>query len=339
MDKFLRQAAWEIGDKKCFYCREFVPLRNTHLDHVIPAKLFKDNEVTVKEKYNLVNEFDFDSVDNLAISCASCNSSRKRANEYERGIPIWLEEIQKFKEKVLKRCKELEHQLSLDLPDEYKEFFLSFPAFMPTDQSISEIRKKDIPLLRQLSLGEHYYPLHLVSPQDENDKVLIKNLDMFQKYLHKGYYALTTPEIALSSLCASCLTFFDLLESASPLESQTDFEDYWRELPFELLEPTIIGDRLVGHEEHYETLEDYINSKENVEVDVNGKAVEITILHPLHNEEEKYFIKEILQADFTNENNEREAVLFVHYKSAGTLNFSYSTVVTYSSSWKIHHKV
>ena len=339
MDKFLRQAVWEIGNKKCFYCREFVPLRNTHLDHIIPAKLFKGNEVTVKEKYNLGGEFNFDGIDNLAISCASCNSSRKRANEYEHGIPIWLEEIQKLKSSILEKRKELKQQLTLDLPDEYKEFLLSFPSFMPTDQSITEIRKKDIPLLRQLSLGEHYYPLHLVSPEDENNKVLIKNLDMFQKYLRKGYYALTTPEIALSSLCASCLSFFELLETASPLENQIDFKDYWHELPLELLEPTFLEAGLVGHEQRYGTLEDYINSKENIKVEVNDKAVEITEWYSLDSEPERYLIKEVLQADFTNENNEREAVLFVHYKSAGTLNFSYSTVVTCSSSWKIHHKI
>lgn len=56
----LRISVWNKGDGKCVYCGSNLDEKNFTVDHIYPRSLGGD-----------------DKEDNLAISCRSCNSSKK----------------------------------------------------------------------------------------------------------------------------------------------------------------------------------------------------------------------------------------------------------------------
>lgn len=47
-------------------------------------------------------------------------------------------------------------------------------------------------------------------------------------------------------------------------------------------------------------------------------------------------IREILQAQFTDENSKYEALIFIHYNGGGSLNISQSYIIKASSHCVIH---
>jgi len=323
VDDYHKQAIWEAYDKKCFYCQELLPFKNIHIDHVIPQNSFIGHEAQICTRYKLSRSFEFNFLDNFVSSCQSCNSARKREYELENGIPLWLNEAEKKKKSITERASKLKIKLSFDLPDEHKNFFVSSPDFMLSNLSIDQIRKKDVPLYKELTFNNKYYPLSLTDPGNEKKKVRISNLSEFERYIAQGYYPYTTPEISLASVCEACLTFFTIFEEATSSKIHINLKDYFLVLPIELLHPMLLScddDSLEG----LQTVGDFLESDQNISYKTGANFAEITIEHELasgYSESEHLVIDEILQANFTN-NSDTEVLLFVYYKSAGTLRFS-----------------
>jgi len=326
LDQYVKQAMWEEHKKKCFYCAEPLSFKNIHVDHIIPQIAFEKDKRSLRKKYGLGEDFDFNSLDNFVPSCPSCNSNRKGHRELENGIPLWLNEAKNKRSNIIKRSKKLKIELSLDLPDQYKEFFLSSPDFMLSQLSLEKIRKTDIELYKNLAFSSDFYPLHLTSPEDENIKIPITNLSQYKIYSDKGFYGYTTPEIDLCGVCDACLNFFEKFESAIGLKEKFNFIDYYRSLPAIIL-------HTIGPEEdcdfkNYDTIGDYINAHENIEIDLNNDKVKMVIIHKEYNEDEIYIMKELLQADFTGDGNS-ESIIFIYYRSGGTFHYTFSIQAAY----------
>ena len=323
LGEYLKQALWEAHGRKCFYCREPIAYKNIHIDHVIPQKAFKIDSSGLIAKYKLNSSFDFNSLENFAPSCQACNTSRKRHKELEAGIPIWLEELSSKIPEIKKNAARLEYELSLDLPNEYQDFFVSSPDFLLSKLSFEKIRKKDIPLYKQLSFNPAYFPLSLVYPGDDKNKVRINNLQDYEDCSKKGYYALTTPEIALASKCQACLDVFEIFEKAVSIVNRVKLSEYYKKLPIRILSPCSTEEAEYMYS-NCETISNYLdwsgitrkkNSDSSIsiyvgEIQPNGRQV-------------GYRIDEILQADFTGDGN-TEVLLFIYYQSGGTLQYVYS---------------
>lgn len=343
LDEFTKQALWEAHNKKCFYCKEVLLFKNIHLDHVIPQCLYTKEEKDLRKKYILDLPFKFNSVDNIVPACQSCNSMRKKGKELENGIPLWLDEIKEKKEYVKINALKLKKELTLDLPDQYKEFLLSSPSFLLFNLRIDRIQKKDIPLYKEMVFSDGSFPLSLISPVDGRE-VSINTLKLYQEYSHKGYYALSTPAMNVASLCHACLVFFEMLEKASTIKHKIDFKDYFRDLPIDILFGTCFEDqeKLLRK---YKKIGRFIETNvigTSKELNFSKNSLHITENHKEFNEKVHYIIREILQADFTGKNN-NEALLFIFYQSAGTMCFYYPCLVSYyDSKWhleKIQSKI
>ncbi len=337
INNYTKQALWDVFGKKCFYCRMLLPFKNIHIDHVIPIKVFDKNQPTLRTKYKLSNDFEFNSLDNLVASCPSCNSSEKGSEEVENGIPIWLGKVKKKKKLVITAAENLKSVMSVGLPDEYKEFFISFPNFMPVDIKLDSVRKKDIDMLMKLTFSDKYSPLKLTSPEDRNIRVQIYNLSQFKYYTDKGYFGDTTSDMSFSSTCDCILIFLNQLKSAKSIEIKVGFDKYWEDIPVKILDPGITPE---GNDEfsQYKTVGEVVDGEDNVTAMFQDGRLIITKHYPEYSEKEFFFIREILQADFTGENNKNEALLFTHYKSGGTLNFSYSNILKLSDCWHFHEE-
>lgn len=98
-DLFVRSVLWKAYNKRCIYCRKYLPIKNMQIDHVIPKSLGKENAI---KKYGLNSDFELDSYYNLVPSCPSCNN-RKRAKLYNKiQILFILNEIKSKIPKILK---------------------------------------------------------------------------------------------------------------------------------------------------------------------------------------------------------------------------------------------
>ncbi|MGV8948743.1 MAG: hypothetical protein ACOH2E_05180 [Candidatus Paracaedibacter sp.] len=153
------------------------------------------------------------------------------------------------KMKLIKKTLEIRKELSFDLPDQYKEFFISSPSFMLSNLPIHHIRKKDIPVYKEMIFKNDGFVL--VGPTN-NEKIYIKTLREYEEYSNKGYYGQTSCAIGMETLCYACLQFFYMLEKATPLINKIEFRDYVRGLPIEILSGTFFEDQ-------FEALEKYDN--------------------------------------------------------------------------------
>jgi len=322
IDRYTKQALWEAHKKRCFYCGESLSFNNIQVDHVIPVIAFEGQEQEIRNKYNLDSQFHFNSLDNYVPACQGCNTTRKRDIVSKNGIPIWLNEVLKSKEIVIKRAAQLKHELSLDLPDQYKEFFLSSPDFSLSDLSLETIRKTDIEKYKHLAFKPGYFPLTLVSPDGQKETELITNLSQYEKYRDQGYYGRTTPAIGLASACDACLDFFEVFEKAVALDNKIDLKDYFRLLPCKLLH--VIGPEEDFNYRKFNSIGDYLDANSNVTTDISDNSIRITIHHPQFNEREIYIFQEVLQANFSG-GQDREAIIFVYYKSGGTFHISFAS--------------
>ena len=247
-----------------------------------------------------------------------------------------IEEIEKKKDSVNSKALNLKRELSLDLPDQYKEIFLSSPSFMIFNLAVDDIRKKDIPLYKEMIFSNKYFPLSLISPIDGKE-IPINTLNLYEEYSHKGYYALTTPAIGMATLCHACLIFFDMLEKAVTLKHKIQFKNYIRELPIDILYGTCFEDqdKLL---EKFEHIGGFVDSKvkgTSKELIYSEDELHIIVKYKEFNEQENYVIQETLQADFTSKSN-NEALLFIHYHSGGTMHFSYPCLVSYyDNKWHL----
>lgn len=333
LDEYTKQALWVEHKKSCFYCREILEYKNIHVDHVIPSKVFSGNESAVRLKYSLALTFDFNSLDNFVPSCQSCNSFRKNQHEIENGIPLWLMQCSSKKTQILKLAEKIKKSLTLDLPDQYRQYFLSSPDFLLSGVSIQAIRKADIPIYKVMAFHSDYWPLQLTSPTNDDEKVSINNLIQYEEWSSKGYFGLTTPDIAMSSFCEACLSFFAYFADAIYIEDKIPLSSYWAQLPASIL-------HAIGPEEDFSfnkfnTIQDFINANPNIKIEHQGQDIILTIHEKQYYSTETYYIKEILQSSSVGD-DEREAIIFIHYKSAGTLNFTYSVLAIKTQDiWKV----
>lgn len=304
-----------------------------HVDHVIPGKVFSDNESVVRLKYSLAPTFDFNSLDNFVPSCQSCNSSRKNQHEIENGIPLWLMQCRDKKTQIIKLAGKIKKSLTLDLPDQYRPYFLSSPDFLLSGVSVQAIRKDDIPIYKAMAFHPDYWPLELTSPTNDDEKVSINNLTQYEEWSSKGYFGLTTPDISMSSFCEACLSFFSYFSNALYIEEKIPLSSYWAQLPASILHTIGPDEDSVFHK--FKTIQDFIDANPNIKVEKRSEDIALIVHFEEYNEREIYYIKEIIQCSSAGD-DEREAIIFIHYKSAGTLNFTYSVLAAKTGDiWKV----
>jgi 5-methylcytosine-specific restriction endonuclease McrA len=323
LNDYIKQALWATYKKKCFYCNEPLAYKNIHIDHVIPIASFRGREEEMRQNYLLNRDFNFNSLDNFVPSCPSCNYSKKREKELQKGIPIWLDFCKKNKSKILNDAKQIERTLCLDLPDQYREFFLTSTNFSFSILELTKIRKIDIPMYKHLIFNEDYGVFQLTSPIDSTIKQPIRTLAEYENYSNAGYYAYTTPDISNSSVCEACLVFFEMFSNALFIENRMPIEEYLMDLPASIL----IQNQEDEDTDNNDLIRDVYLNTPNVHIDLDRNAVELAFRNDLNQLEEVFWIKEVLQADFSGNDN-REALLFIHYKSEGTLNFTYHVHVS-----------
>jgi len=321
LDKYTKNALWEVHEKKCFYCNQALAFKNMQVDHIFPSNAFEGHEQEVKTAYQLDPSFDFNSLDNFAPACQSCNTDRKRGMVSQNGIPIWLAIVAGKKEPILQKAEAFKHELSLDLPDESKEFFLSSPDFSLSDLSLEHIRKADIELYKKLAFRPDLFPFHLTHNHTGEQTDLITNLHQYERYRNTGnYYAHYSPVIALASRCDSYLFFFEAFRNAKPLDAKIDFTHYYRLLPAELLHVT--GPAEDFPYRNFETIGDYLTATPETIVTFEDNEVRITLYETTYSSE-YYIFQEVLQANFSG-TADRESVIFVYYRSGGTFHYSYA---------------
>jgi 5-methylcytosine-specific restriction endonuclease McrA len=73
-----RFGVWKAWKGRCFWCREHVEFRSSHVDHVIPldAVSAPEDAEKVREMYALPSTFGFDCYENWVPSCVDCNSKK-----------------------------------------------------------------------------------------------------------------------------------------------------------------------------------------------------------------------------------------------------------------------
>jgi len=110
-----RLAIWEVYNKKCYYCDSpLVRISEMQIEHLFPKELENDeakfNEI--KEQFDLPNDFDLDSYENLVCSCGPCN--RKKSNDlWSRNAMLSFHSIAiKNSIAITSKIKELESKLS-----------------------------------------------------------------------------------------------------------------------------------------------------------------------------------------------------------------------------------
>ena len=77
---YLRNAIWEEYNNKCYYCTHLVALRDMHIDHILPTNAETVHDAETLEYLSELdkNGFDYDSIENYAPTCPSCN--REKSN-------------------------------------------------------------------------------------------------------------------------------------------------------------------------------------------------------------------------------------------------------------------
>lgn len=317
---------WEAHRKRCFYDHTALMFGNMQVDHIIPQALFTGHEDSLRSKYNLSPDFDFESLDNYAPACQFCNVSRKRAEELENAIPMWLAEVASLKSKIISGAQKIKNKLTLDLPDQYKEFFVSSPDFMLSGISLERIRKIDIPLIKELTFRPDLFPLKMTSPEDSNIKIPVHSLSQFEHYFKIGYYGASTPEIALDTLFQSCLFILDKFKDAIFLEIHLDFREFYRSLPASILH--VIGPESDFQFRDCNTIGECIDKNKNIDIEIDGKSLILTIHHDEFKQKEIFRFDEIIQADFSGNGN-HESILLIFYRSPGSFHCSFPLYIAF----------
>jgi hypothetical protein len=224
------------------------------------------------------------------------------------------------KDKILLEAKKIEKKLFIDLPENYKEFFVTSPDFLNSALSIERIRKKDIELYKNLIFSEER-TFELTSPIDENIKQRIHTIAEYEKYTKIGYFGYRTKDIAWSSFCYSCIAFFEIFKDALYIEDKVPFHKYFLDLPHSILRG-IEADEIDEDVETDFTIREFIENNTNIEIKSTNRDVMITMHNRDVASQSYFYLKEVLQADFSGEGN-NESILFIHHKSEGSFNFTY----------------
>ena len=250
---------------------------------------------------------------------------------------MWLQQVAERIDYMKKRKDEIDKKLKLTLPDEYIEYVFHNTNSMPLGINLKEIRKKDISTLLKVSLSDDLFPLEMTHPDDIQIKERVRNLEHYRELAQKKYYPFTTPEVGVASSCEACLKAFELLNHANPPILSINFTEYWKNLPSSILKPALLFDTDHDIEKRGKTLRDYVDN-DYIEHEITEKYVVIKHTEPGFEDMpncEHYLIQEMVQADFMNNGNECESLIFVYYRSAGTLHFSHPVLATKNKEWSI----
>jgi hypothetical protein len=73
-----RFGVWKAWGGRCFWCREPVLFRNTHIDHVLPLGAAEQvgGLAALKTRYSLPADFEVDDFPNWVPACPSCNQRK-----------------------------------------------------------------------------------------------------------------------------------------------------------------------------------------------------------------------------------------------------------------------
>ena len=149
----------------------------------------------------------------------------------------------------------------------------------------------------------------------------INNLQEYEDFSKKGYYALTTPEIGLASKCQACLDLFVKFENAVSLVKHVKLSEYYRKLPVQILSPSSLEEAKHIYSSCV-TISDYLKWKGITTKRNSSISVYVGEIQP-NGRRVAYTIEEILQADFSGDGN-TESFLFIYYQSGGTMHYVYS---------------
>ena len=121
-NQFLRNAMYNIYDKKCCYCKEFISPKNMQVDHILASRSKKSNDIEFNDYLDELSKDDFelDSIENYYITCPYCNDKKNNNNFSVRNLRYFHEDAKNNAEKVYK------------LYLKFKEKGNDFPNYSPT---------------------------------------------------------------------------------------------------------------------------------------------------------------------------------------------------------------
>lgn len=89
-DPVTRLAMWEAYGHRCAYCTRWIMYDAFQIDHVVPQRILGDAELlrTLSEALDLPDEFDYQGLENLIVTCVPCN--RRKSDEPLDALPMKL---------------------------------------------------------------------------------------------------------------------------------------------------------------------------------------------------------------------------------------------------------
>lgn len=133
MESNLRRAIWKAHKKKCYYCDEYISIRELEIDHFIPKSTDENFKKEILRELMLDSNFDFNSLKNLVPSHTSCNNSRKG-----RYVPTAksFSGLLVITEKLLPKIIEIKEEL--DLEEKYDENIAQLESYIEKRQASVE---------------------------------------------------------------------------------------------------------------------------------------------------------------------------------------------------------
>lgn len=87
-NKILRFALWNIWNDTCYWCKKPTDFEQIEIDHIVPSSLGEQILRDAIADYRLPDDYDRDSLDNLAPICRPCNGPGEKGKIFELDQPL-----------------------------------------------------------------------------------------------------------------------------------------------------------------------------------------------------------------------------------------------------------
>jgi hypothetical protein len=129
----LRRAIWRAHNKKCYYCDEYISIRELQIDHFIPKSVDESLKKEILKELKLDINFNFNGLKNLVPSHSSCNNNRKgKYVPTAKSFSGLLVITEKLLPKILKIKEELDRE------EKYDENIAQIESYIEKGQTSAE---------------------------------------------------------------------------------------------------------------------------------------------------------------------------------------------------------
>ena len=296
-EQIQRQAIWETYSKKCQVCDKFITkLQDLEVDHIIPRLSFKSDPETVRTKYDLPRNFEFEGIENLHPIHGSCNKKKSTTIYPPNLLYINLEKAQKKKQQIINRVQALKSQISITYMNSFS-YTCNSPLFSHIPY-MPELTTEIIALIKHVKFQELYvFELELPS-----DKVIV--IDTLQQYVEAsklGAYPDSNYQITMRGHCNYLLNILNLIPNGFYTKHTLQLSEYYIQLPIQALYVSIFSTLEQTDELHgCYIVNDYIKKNNcEVEIDYENNVIKIS-----KDSKYEFIITEELQGNFMTETSQ-----------------------------------